>query len=78
MVPNVSRVDAAVRWTLAAAFFAAAVGLHESPVTTFGCALVAIVLAGTAATRHCPLYAIFRFHTNRWDAKSHKRERPVH
>ncbi|HWP39074.1 MAG TPA: DUF2892 domain-containing protein [Gemmatimonadales bacterium] len=72
-----SGVDATVRWTLAVVLFAAAIGLHESPVMTFGCALVAIVLAGTAATRHCPFYSMFHLRTNRWNAR-HKRERAAH
>ncbi|MBI3982762.1 MAG: DUF2892 domain-containing protein [Gemmatimonadetes bacterium] len=78
MTTNVGWLDAAIRWALAVVLFAAAILLHESLVMTFGCALVAMVLAGTAATRHCPFYGILRFHTGRWGTKHREREHPAH
>ena len=65
MTNNVGRLDAAIRWALAATFFAIAIVFHEVTVVTLGSALAAVVLAGTAATRICPFYGVLGLHTNR-------------
>lgn len=48
---NVGPVDAAIRWVLAAVFFAAALIWNDIPLVALLAALVALAMAGTALTR---------------------------
>ncbi|HEX9579819.1 MAG TPA: DUF2892 domain-containing protein [Gemmatimonadales bacterium] len=75
---NVGRLDAAIRWTLAAVFFAVAIMFRDVTVVTFGSALVALVLAGTAATRSCPLYAVLGLRTDHAEDGPQKGEGHAH
>ncbi|HXV86817.1 MAG TPA: DUF2892 domain-containing protein [Gemmatimonadales bacterium] len=63
MTTNVGRIDAAVRWLLAAVLFGIAIVFQDLVVLTVVAALLAMVLAGTAATRTCPLYAVLGLRT---------------
>jgi hypothetical protein len=78
MTTNVGWLDAAIRWVLAAALFAVAILVHGSLIVTFGCAFVAMVLAGTAATRTCPFYSMLHLHSGRVGIKRRARPRPAH
>jgi hypothetical protein len=62
MHTNVGATDARVRWALAAVFFAVAMAFNASPVITLTAALAALVMAGTALTRSCPLYRLLGIH----------------
>jgi hypothetical protein len=62
MYANVGATDARVRWALAAVLFAVAIAFNASPVITLVAALAALVMAGTALTRSCPLYRLLRIH----------------
>jgi hypothetical protein len=48
---------------LAVACFAAAIGWNAYPVIALLSALVALLLAGTALTRACPLYRLLHIST---------------
>jgi hypothetical protein len=65
MTTNVGRVDAAIRWVLAAALFAVAIIFYDVTAVTFPSALLALVLAATAVTRSCPFYAALGLCTHR-------------
>lgn len=63
MNPNVGPLDATMRWIGAALSFALAVAFHASPVIALSWALIALVMAGTALTRFCPLYRLLGIST---------------
>lgn len=65
MNANVGAKDARIRWALALVCFAVAIGFNASPVIALLGALVALVLAGTALTRVCPLWRICHIDTAR-------------
>lgn len=65
MPANVGRTDAAIRWVLAAGLFAAALAFSGSPLLTLLAALAAVILAGTAVTRVCPLWSLLHVSTCR-------------
>ena len=69
MIVNVGWLDATIRWTLAVGLFGVALVFRDTPILTLGSALVAMVLAGTAATRSCPFYTILGRGTRRNDAR---------
>jgi hypothetical protein len=62
MHTNVGATDAKVRWALAAVFFAVAIAFNASPAITLIAALAALLMAGTALTRSCPLYRLLGIH----------------
>ena len=62
MHANVGATDAKVRWALAVVFFVVAIAFNGSPVITLVAALAALVMAGTALTRSCPLYQLLGIH----------------
>jgi hypothetical protein len=62
MYTNVGARDARVRWALAAVFFAVAIAFNASPAITLVAALAALLMAGTALTRSCPLYRLLGIH----------------
>ncbi len=62
MHTNVGAKDARVRWSLAAVFFAVAIAFNASPVITLVAALAALLMAGTALTRSCPVYRVLGIH----------------
>ena len=57
------RPDAAVRWVLAVAFILVAAFYSAQPLVSLAAALAALIMAGTALTRTCPLYRIFGIST---------------
>jgi hypothetical protein len=63
MNANVGVVDARVRWVLAVACFAVAIGWNAFPLIALLGALLALLLAGTALTHACPLYRLFHINT---------------
>jgi Inner membrane protein YgaP-like, transmembrane domain len=65
MHANVGARDARVRWALAAVFFAVAIAFNASPAITLMAALAALLMAGTALTRSCPLYRLLGIHAHR-------------
>lgn len=67
---NVGPVDAAIRWVLAAVFFAAALIWNDIPLVALLAALVALAMAGTALTRICPLYRVLGVSTCKRDEGS--------
>lgn len=56
MENNVGTLDALIRGGLAIVFLALAAALNHRPFVSLVSAFVALVLAGTALTRWCPLY----------------------
>jgi hypothetical protein len=65
MPANVGKTDAAIRWALAAALFAGALVFSDSRLPTLLAALAALILAGTALTRVCPLWYLLHVNTCR-------------
>lgn len=63
MKANVGSSDARIRLGLAVVFFALAVVFNPLPFVALGAALVALVMAGTALTRSCPLYSVLGIDT---------------
>lgn len=63
MKQNVGIIDARIRLVLAALLFGAALAFNSLPLIALAAALVALVLAGTALTRACPMYAILGLDT---------------
>jgi hypothetical protein len=63
MHTNVGATEARVRWVLAAVLFAVAIAFNATPVVTLVAALAALVMAGTALTRTCPLYRLLGIHS---------------
>jgi hypothetical protein len=63
MNANVGVVDSRVRWVLAIASFAAAIGWNALPVIALLAALLALLLAGTALTHACPVYRLLHIST---------------
>ena len=63
MHTNVGATDAKVRWALAALFFAVAIAFNGSPVITLVAAFAALMMAGTALTRSCPVYRLLHIHS---------------
>jgi Inner membrane protein YgaP-like, transmembrane domain len=64
MYTNVGATDARVRWALAIVLFAIAIVFNASPVITLVAAMAALVMAGTALTRSCPLYRLLHIHAH--------------
>ncbi|GBD31809.1 MAG: hypothetical protein KatS3mg081_1559 [Gemmatimonadales bacterium] len=64
---NVGSADALVRWILAAAFFVAAIVWNHIPLVALLAALIALVMAGTALTRVCPIYRLLGVSTCKLD-----------
>jgi hypothetical protein len=60
---NVGRIDAGIRWFLAAALFGFSLVLNESPAFALLAAVAAVVMVGTAVTRSCPLYQLLGIRT---------------
>ena len=58
MRTNVGKADAVIRGSLAVAFLLVAVVMSREPIVSLAAALCAILLAATALTRHCPVYAL--------------------
>ena len=65
MKHNVSTVDSAIRWTLAAVFLAVSLAFNDRPLLTLLAAAAGLVMIGTALLRTCPLYALFGISTCR-------------
>lgn len=63
MHTNVGAKEAKVRWALAAVFFAVAIASNAFPAITLVAALAALLMAGTALTRSCPLYRLLGIHS---------------
>jgi hypothetical protein len=63
--PNVGAADAAVRWILAALFFVAAVVWNHLPLVALLAALLALIMAGSALTRVCPIYRLLGLSTSK-------------
>jgi hypothetical protein len=62
MYTNVGAREAKVRWALATLFFTVAIAFNAFPAITLVAALAALVMAGTALTRSCPLYRLLGIH----------------
>lgn len=60
---NVGSADAVVRWILAALFYVAALVWNHIPWLALLSALLALVMAGTALTRVCPVYRLLGIST---------------
>ncbi len=60
---NVGSADAVVRWILAALFYIAALVWNHIPWLALLSALLALVMAGTALTRVCPVYRLLGIRT---------------
>ncbi len=73
MRANISRVDAAVRWSLAVVFLVLAVILNPELILSLVAALCALFFAATALTRNCPLYTLFGLDTRTHDTHPHHR-----
>ncbi len=65
MYANVGATDARIRWALAIVCFAVAIVFNAWPVIALLGALVALILAGTALTRACPIWRLFHIDTSR-------------
>lgn len=78
MKTNVGSTDAFIRWVLAAVFVAVAVAFNASPIIALVAALLALVMAGTALTRVCPLYSLFGFDSSQRSPPSDAKTTPAH
>jgi hypothetical protein len=63
MTTNMSTTDALIRGLLAVLLFAAAIAFNAHVVISFLVALAALVVAGSALTGRCPVYAILGIDT---------------
>lgn len=78
MKPNVGSVDATIRWALAIIFFGLGVAFNSAPAIALVTALLALVMAGTALTKVCPLYTALGIDTARPVTPGEPREKTVH
>jgi hypothetical protein len=60
---NMGRIDAGLRWTLAAVLFGVSLILSDRPAIGLLAAVAAVVMVGTAVTRSCPLYHLLGIRT---------------
>jgi hypothetical protein len=58
MSHNVGRLDAAMRYLLAAALLAAAAANNGRPLPAIALAVAALFVFNTAVNRRCPLYSL--------------------
>jgi hypothetical protein len=63
MRTNVGRTDTCIRGVLAIAFLILAAVFHDLVTLSLVTLLLALLCAGTALTRNCPLYALLRITT---------------
>jgi len=63
MKTNVGWVDAALRWVVAMGGFACSVGFNDRQDPSLGFAMLGLLMAATALTRACPLYAVIGIDT---------------
>jgi hypothetical protein len=68
---NVGSLDSAIRAMIALALLLGAGALIDSLVVSFACVLVALLLAWTALSEWCPLYALLGIDTRGGDAGGH-------
>jgi hypothetical protein len=77
MKANVGSVDATIRWTLAIIFFGLAIAFNSAPAIALVTALLALVMAGTALTKVCPLYTALGLDTARHGTPGQPGEKPA-
>lgn len=63
MKHNVGRIDAVIRWFLAAIFFGISLAYNQSPAIALLAAAAAVVMVATALTRTCPIYWVLGIDT---------------
>lgn len=77
MKANVGSLDATIRWTFAIVFFGMAIAFNSAPAIALVTALLALVMAGTALTKVCPLYTVLGLDTARHETPGSRQEKPV-
>ena len=65
METNVGLIDAWIRGVLAVAALGLAAVFNELPPVSLGAAVLALLLMGSALTKYCPVYRMFRINTNK-------------
>ena len=63
MERNVGKLDAGLRWLLAAFFFTLSLVANHNQAVALLAAVAAVVMVATTLTRMCPLYWLFGFNT---------------
>lgn len=77
MKANVGSLDATIRWTFAVVFFGMAIAFNSAPAIALVTALLALVMAGTALTKVCPLYTALGISTAGHGTPGEPKEKPV-